>query len=286
MHIASVSKLLTAIGLFKLLNSKSQVSLDSNIIDFLPAYWVKGANVDKIKFKHLLRHKSGIGFLLPGQSSKSNFAFMKANIARGVIEPGSKKSYQNANFGLMRILMAVVNGDIDTDYDPGSNRDTMWDVHTIAYYRDYMQDHIFTPAGVANAGFAALPGGALAYAFPPGQGWNSGDLQSVAGGAAWRLSVGELLNVMDHFRRRSTILTPDLAQKVLDRGYGNDHLTTLAGKVFYKKGSWGNNGRHEKAIAYFLPEDIEMVIFVNSQVFAQGFALGNIVEDLYKNALE
>ena len=43
---------------------------------------------------------------------------------------------------------------------------------------------------------------ALAYNFPvTGNGWNSGDLTTMAGGAGWHMSVDELLRVMAAFRR-------------------------------------------------------------------------------------
>jgi CubicO group peptidase (beta-lactamase class C family) len=41
MHVASCSKLITAIAMTKLLNEK-QISYDAYIIDHLPSYWAKG----------------------------------------------------------------------------------------------------------------------------------------------------------------------------------------------------------------------------------------------------
>lgn len=292
MHVASVSKLMTAIGMVKLLDSKG-LSLDDKIIGHLPAYWSKGANINKITFRHLLKHRSGLG-VLPlvggGESSASDFAFMKENIRLGAVEPGSKSVYQNVNYGLMRILISVINGDIDNDYDPGPFRDVIWDSLTIGFYKDYMQDRVFTPAGVANAGFAPLPfalNSALAYNFPPGNGWNSGDLATVSGGAGWRLSVKEVLNVMDHFRRRNTIVSSTRAQQILDAAIGlNNAGDTPAGKMYYKKGRWTNSGRTEQCVAYFLPENMEMMVVVNSKIFLQGFSLHKLVRDIYNNSLE
>jgi CubicO group peptidase (beta-lactamase class C family) len=43
MHVASVSKFLTAVGLIKLLDTKG-ISYDAKIIDYLPTYWSKGKN--------------------------------------------------------------------------------------------------------------------------------------------------------------------------------------------------------------------------------------------------
>lgn len=294
MHVASVSKMLTAIGMVQLLDRKG-ISVDEEIIGYLPAYWAKGANVDKITFSQLLRHESGLGVLPAvggGESSASDFAFMKQNVSLGVPEPGSQRRYQNVNFGLMRILIAVINGDIDADYNPTpvQVRDAIWDALTIGHYKDYMQDHVFTPAGVANAGFAPLPvpvNSALAYAFPPGNGWNSGDLQTISGGAGWRLSVGEVLDVMNHFRRKDTIVDTKRAQQILDAAFGVDSYSTRAGRMYFKKGAYGNGaGKHEQCMAYYLPDGMEMVVFVNSRVSPVSYSLHKLVRDIYVNSLE
>src|SRR5262245_60611438 len=53
MHIASVSKMLTGIGVVKLLDEMG-LSYDTTIIDYLPTYWQLGPNIDKITFRNLM----------------------------------------------------------------------------------------------------------------------------------------------------------------------------------------------------------------------------------------
>ena len=54
MHVASLSKIMTAIAMTKLLNDKG-MSYDTPIIDYLPGYWSKGTNVSQIvMFTHYL----------------------------------------------------------------------------------------------------------------------------------------------------------------------------------------------------------------------------------------
>lgn len=291
MHIASISKFLTAVALVKLLDSKG-ISYDAKIAEHLPAYWRKGANVDKITFRHLLTHRSGFGSLPPGsgESSASDYAFMKSKVSLGVVSPGGEFIYQNMNYGLMRILIPIINGDMTRDFEPPANvRDQAWDIHTISFYKEYMQDKIFTPAGVANAGFAPLPSAvnsALAYSFPPGNGWNSGDLQTVAGGAGWRLSIKELLDVMNHFRRKNTIIDSQKAQYMLDNSFGiNGSKSTPAGTMYFRKGRWRGNGKTEQCVAFFLPDNLEVVVLVNSPIGPSGFSLRKLVGDVYENSL-
>ncbi|MBW4573034.1 MAG: beta-lactamase family protein [Tolypothrix carrinoi HA7290-LM1] len=103
MHVASVSKFITAVGLVKVLDSKN-ISYDSKIINYLPTYWSKGNNIDKITFRHLLTHRSGFST----DSSASDYTFMKSKVAAGVTQVGSY-DYENMNFGLCRILIPIIN---------------------------------------------------------------------------------------------------------------------------------------------------------------------------------
>jgi CubicO group peptidase (beta-lactamase class C family) len=106
MHVASCSKLITAIALTKLLND-SRLSYDTPIVGFLPSYWAKGPNVNTITFRHLMTHTSGLG--VAGQSD-SDFEFMKTRVAAGGVPAPAPYMYQNMNFGLCRILIATIAG--------------------------------------------------------------------------------------------------------------------------------------------------------------------------------
>jgi CubicO group peptidase (beta-lactamase class C family) len=193
--------------------------------------------------------------------------------------------------------MPIINGDVSKGTNfafPPLDQDVGWDAVTLHHYRSYMQANVFTPAGVSGAGFAPLPVGqhALAYPFPPGgaNGWNSGDLASMAGGAGWRLSCKELLDVLDHVRRRNTIVSAQKAQYMLDHHLGIDQIiTTPAGKIYNKNGSWGKGAKPdtkvEQCVAYFLPGDMEVVAFVNSPIGPNGFSLRGIIKDAFVSAL-
>ena len=280
MHVASVSKYITAVAMVKLLDSKG-ISLDAKIINYLPAHWVKGPKINQISFRNLLTHTSGFS---TGTSS-SNYTFMKQNVANGVAGVGGS-DYENMNFGLCRLLLAVINGNIPQNFNAGPITDQVWDMVSINAYKNYCQTNIFNPAGVANASFVPLPAykNALAYKFPHNgeKGWNSGDLSSMAGGAAWRLSVDDLLKVMDHVRRRNTILQAGRTQQALDAKLGIDIIkSTPAGNLYSKNGSWSSGGRSEKSVIFFMPEGMELVLLVNSKISANDWSIRGIVQDLY-----
>lgn len=297
MHVASVSKFLTAVALVKALDSK-RISYDAKIIDFLPDYWSKGNNINRITFRHLLTHRSGFDSGEGDDKYRTDYAFMKRKVAEGVSNVGSASGYENMNFGLIRILIPLINGNIGkgTQFTGETNsNDQAWDAVTIFHYRNYVQAKVFTPVRVRNVGFEPLPGGrnALAYRSPHNNisGWNSGNLDTVAGGAGWRLSTKELLNVMNHVRRKNTIISATKAQFMLDNKFGIDQsFNTPAGKIYNKNGAWGtcdNNGncKIEQCVAYFLPNGMEVVVFVNSPIGTSGFSLRDLVKDSFLASL-
>ena len=82
---------------------------------------------------------------------------------------------------------------------------------------------------------------ALAYNFPvSGNGWNSGDLTTMAGGTGWHMTVDDVLKVMGTFRRAGTIMSPAQAQTMLEDSFGIDFITqTQLGTFYAKVGGWG-----------------------------------------------
>jgi hypothetical protein len=285
MHVASVSKLMTAMAMMVLFRDRG-VTPQTPLIDYLPDYWVKGPNIENILFRDLFNHTSGLlaNYLV-------DFQLMKSAIAAG-INPADlgKYSYQNLNYGLCRMLLPVINGNIKKSayFDPllwplfPQLNDDLWDAVTIDAYNAYLQGSVFEPSGVVGATLNHPSGGALAYW---GNGdtvpsWNSGNLQESCGCDGWHLSANQLLDVMGEFRRGGGILTPTAAQAMLDNGFGVDPLIngvalptafpTAAGSLYCKPGDWtGPENQDEQTLAYFLPQDMELVVLVNSTVDGQ-----------------
>jgi CubicO group peptidase (beta-lactamase class C family) len=281
MHVASCSKLITAMAMTRLLNAK-KISYDAKIAPHLPAYWAKGPNIDKISFRDLMTHRSGFNT----GSDASDYKFMQLNVASGVYDHGAYH-YQNMNFGLCRILLATINGDIATNanYGVAFATDTMWDALTISAYANYCRQHVFSTAGVTGARLDHPAQDALAYTFPIfTSGWNSGNLATVSGGAGWHLSVDDLLAVMGAFRREGSIMSNAQAQTMLDDGFGIDVIQgTPIGTLYNKNGLWkDNSGRMEQSLAYFLPQDMEMVVLANSPIgIYPGKFFRDVVSSLY-----
>src|SRR5215469_11940517 len=134
MHIASCSKLITAIAMTRTL-AAHKLPASAPIINYLPTYWAKGPNIEKITFAQLMTHKSG--FRVSG--SDTFYSIMKAQVAAGVTDANlGVYSYQNMNFSLCRILLSVMNGVIAANTNfPAPFQDQFWDYVTINGYSNY-----------------------------------------------------------------------------------------------------------------------------------------------------
>jgi CubicO group peptidase (beta-lactamase class C family) len=292
MHVASVSKLITSMALVRLLNERG-IAFDTPIHSYLPRYWQRGSNIDRITFAQLLTHRSG--FRVPDGST--DYWTMRQRVEAGVADTAvGAKQYQNMNFGLMRLLIPIISGEVDRgllrEMAPADGHlswvDYLWDAVTTERYHDFVASRVFAPAGVpASVGFTHGPNSALAYRFPvSGEAWDSGDLRSVSGGAGWVISADELLDVMGEYRRGGGIVPAGRAMQALDSGFGVDVVAdTPAGRLYNKNGRWQNNGRTEQSLAYFLPEDMELVVLTNSAVGSQDVFFRGVVTEIYRNNL-
>ena len=147
MHVASVSKFLTAVGTVKLLDSKN-LSYDTKIINYLPAHWSKGPNIDKITFRHL--------FTTPPASHRrivNRLCVHETKVAAGVAGVGAY-DYENMNFGLCRMLIPTISGAVPEkrpSLQPGQGlNDGFWDTQPSTPTAVYMQAKVFTPSGVSQ----------------------------------------------------------------------------------------------------------------------------------------
>lgn len=282
MHIASCSKLITAIAMVRTLAAHS-LSASTKIIDYLPDYWAKGPNIDKITFAQLMTHTSG--FRVSG--SDTFFPIMKSQVATGVTSANvGVYSYQNMNFSICRILIPVMTGTIPANTTfPPPFQDNVWDFITLSAYAAYVDQNLFKPAGVSGPTFTHPNPDALAYAFPAGAGWDSGDLTADAGGTSWHMSVDELLDVMGCFRRQGSIMSPSAAQTMLDDGFGIDLIeSTPLGTLYNKNGLWRSGAMQtEQSLAYFLPRDMELVVLANSPIGTDDKFFRDVVTGIYLN---
>lgn len=296
MHVASVSKLMTAIVATKMLHDANK-SFDTPIGPYLPDYWTQPSSSANLTFRQLLTHQAGFTIY------DGDFASFKNQIEMGTVAPGSASAlgYTNGSFSLVRVLTATFTGAMPTDWYfempvPVPNEehlnDALWDTKATSAFLSYAQAKVFTPSGVSGVSSKSSPASARAYSGKSDTaGWDSGDVSGQLGGAGFRLSVNEVLNVMGTFRRKGTIVPSAKAKEALDAKLGIDQvIETPAGNLYNKNGRWQTGSTAsadtEQCVAYFLPQNMEVVVFVNSWIGPEQASLRGTVKDAYLASLE
>ncbi|WP_207492513.1 serine hydrolase domain-containing protein [Aridibaculum aurantiacum] len=265
MHVASVSKMMTAIGLVKLLDQK-KISLDDPIAEYLPTYWKRGNGVASISFRQLLNHTSGFS----GEKSRCDYPFMKEQVEKGPnVDAGT---YANVNFSIMRVLITIINGRMAANFNipnvDSSIVDTMWDVVATKYFQEYLNKEVFSVAGLPTIGFKPEAGGptAKAYSSMTDKQGREGNWSTVSGGAGMYMSVAQILKTLHAFRNGKIVAT-SRAQYMLDHKLGiNSANDTPAGKVYTRLGMWSIDDGEEQTAVYCLPNNVNIAVCINSPV--------------------
>ena len=139
-NIGSINKSFTQKAIEQLA-AAGKLSIDDTVRKRLPDY--PSAVADRITIRQLLEHRSGLGDIFgpkyfdapPARLRElSDFLALFAD-APLQFEPGSAQRYSNAGYVVLGLIIERVSGET---------------------YRDYVQKHIFDPAGMKNSGFWAV----------------------------------------------------------------------------------------------------------------------------------
>ncbi len=231
LNIASVSKIITAATLLKLMTAK-KYSLETPVCDLLPADWTIGTNFETVTVRELLTHHSGIRF--PNQTTIDN---LKTGIEQGILLPDKAVfSYNNSNFGLMRIIIArlVVN-----DFNPAGP--TAGEEFGLTYI-SAVNRQIFRPAGLSDIRCQPdMDSPAQCYQFPTNKtsGTDFGNTSEYCGALGWNMSAKELSTVGSKlfFSSTNAIMPCQQVEDMINGELGifNDMLTPTVAE-------FGHNG--------------------------------------------
>jgi len=139
-NIGSINKFFTKTAIAQLAES-GKLSLDDTIRKHLPDY--PSPVADKITIAQLVDHKSGLGDIFgdryqaaPPSSLRELKDFLPLFADKPLdFEPGTSEKYSNAGYIVLGLIIEKVSGE---------------------KYRDYVQHHIFVPAGMKDSGFWAV----------------------------------------------------------------------------------------------------------------------------------
>lgn len=137
-NVASVGKIFTALAIMQLVE-QGKLSYDDKVNKYVGAEWLNPEVASKIQIKHLLTHTSGLGDYFKDAYTQNNIpAFRILSDYKTLLaddelafEPGTKFSYSNSGMLILGVIIEKVSG---------------------KPYFDYIEKHIFTPAGMNNTG--------------------------------------------------------------------------------------------------------------------------------------
>ncbi len=289
LHIASMSKTLTAIAFVKLAQQKG-INTTDKIAKYLPPTWEKGANIEQITFADLMTHRSGItGFgnsCVNGSYSENIWAGLAQIIQKGVGTRGSY-CYQNTNLSLFRILIPSILG-----YKFTGNASTD-DAETQRLYLNYLQTEIFDKVGVKDVQFSnPSTNPTYVYDFPYSglRGLNQGSFNGTLGAYGLYLTAAEASKIYaGALSTGQTAILTDAQKDTLElKGYGNFKAVTSQFNFNFHDGWWYNGTQGVRTIWAKFPNDRVVVLFVNALQYSNStksanfpFNGGNIVSFVY-----
>lgn len=263
-NIASVTKSITGVAALQLLK-KNNLKVTDSIGPWLPAYFKAIKAVRDITFKELLTHRSGI------LTDATSYEAMKLLAQNGLENPAKPAFYSNMNFALFRAMIPYLYNksfaqQTEAAMLPDSEGFENWMSQN---YIAYMQKHVFTPIGIAEA--LCKPDGPSAMAFNEGPKLayhQPGDWTHSSGGGGYYLSTMEMARFMAYLCHSETLLSKE-QQAAMDKdllGWDEDdsHMTII-GRSYGKGGLlvW-DGGRGIQTVVVKYPNKVELAVSVNS----------------------
>lgn len=247
-HLASISKVLTAVAILRLVEEK-EIRLEQYVSHILPTFPYK-----EITVRDLLTHRSGLQNYAyyqanekywPKGKMKTNddvLKYIAQELSQINSQPNQKFSYCNTNYTLLALIIEKI---------------------TKQTYPEAMQHIVFEPFGMQNT-FVYQPKdhGKVSKSYTAqGLEWAEGDMDLIYGDKNIYSTPRDLLK-LDKAMYADNFLTPQLRQQ-MKTGYSNEHKGVKnyglgirmmqwenGDKLLYHNGWWhGNNtsySRNEK----------------------------------------
>ncbi len=265
MVIGSVSKFIAAVAVLKVFEEKfgdPMTMLETPVAGFLPKSWKRGFNVDRLTFKQLLQHKSGI------RGSASPAYLSLKYLMEGGVATNKAPVYANANFALMRVLLPIMTGVVENTLE-STQDDNLMRSKTADAFLDYLQKNLFVPYGIlADARVFGIDP-ARYYRYPvdaesQGDNLEKDPLKERLGGGGMVMSSIALANFLAVLNHTDNILSPPTRQLLYENFLGLDgpQIRRRHGYYYHKGGSYSNARAY---IFVFPATQTEVVILSNSR---------------------
>jgi CubicO group peptidase (beta-lactamase class C family) len=261
MHVASVSKSLTAIVVLKLLDQLG-LNPDTKVWPYLPGNWVIGPGSEQLSFRDFMTHSSGAD----QQAMGSSYSALQTFIENG---PGANQSfsYNNGNFGMMRVLVAGLLG-----IDPVDYPEFAADVLTASAFIIQAKS-LYDDIGVTVDCSSSDNNPTIQYNFPDGgaSGYEEPDRSLGCGGVGWFISANEMTNVATHLRNTQLLLSDTARDWMQDGSLGLMDPSRYSqpngnfGTYYTHGGDWGHGPGELHTCFMMFPIKVEASLFLNSE---------------------
>ena len=201
--------------------------------------------------------------------------------------------YLNENFGMIRVIISYFTGAMDSINQTDQPWDPVADYISIASYKSYINTSVFGAANVSPSRLNTLGTDSLTYAtigdVVTSHGFADLDGTEDAGFGGWRLSMNDVMKAMGAFVRGDILGTsapPSAAPgtwmngtTAIENGFGIDDVVSVPnwGTYYDKNGgtsysitpfSGPNVTAWNQCIFFYMPENIDFAVFVNSNIGA------------------
>lgn len=264
MHVASISKTLTAVVTLRLLEELG-LTPDEPIAPYLPSNWPLGDGVDELTFRELMKHRSGIGQQAGGGSSYSRLQFL---VAQDVGSKSFDYDNDNDNFGLLRVLVAGLLGIDPVDY-PEFQADGLTSAAFILE-----SQALYNSIGVLVESNPTDPNPTIQYNFPDmgNSGYEEPNRSLGVGGFGWFISANGLTSVMVHLRNTQDLLLDETWEEMqedflgfMNPSDGYNSPNGAFGVYLTHGGDWIHNAGELHSCVMAFPISVEVSLLINSE---------------------
>jgi CubicO group peptidase (beta-lactamase class C family) len=240
--LASVTKMVTAVAVMKLISESSKVKLDTPFMDIIGKnFSTVGSGVKLVTIRDLLQHTSGL--------YEKDCSDPAASIKMPATDT---KEYRTINYCLLRSVVEEASGQL---------------------FEKYLAAKVFSPMGILNVNCDpnyGTPSQTLYYkAGDPNNGWLGNDRARsllVCGGGGLQANASQMNLFLQRLVENRVLLPGDLTQ-MQNEGMGMYKFSTVLGNGHTHNGAFENgNNQGATNIIAMLDSDKQFALLTNSQV--------------------
>ena len=187
MEIMSGTKNIMAAAILQLLEKNPTVSVDTSIVNYLPESWQRASGWEKVTFRMLLSHTSGLNQQRAALGSPNAWNTLWSGVQFAVSNPitaPSPRLYQNMNYAMLRVLLPRLWKLVEPENGQPALNSTNSGQITLAYQNKYL----LQPSGISAVSCSS--GGTTAFAYD-GPNTNSSGINPALSGALAELCGGD-----------------------------------------------------------------------------------------------